>query len=121
MFDVYSSVNIIFINFDKYLKFDISYIATLVWPPKRLRNHLVARGRKRLCTTAVSHHCNGLLLCPWLRPLLPPRPLLPSVGSGCTSGAAFCWEGGVFGPSCPFGYYAAKGLFRLWVHQHGMI
>src|SRR6218665_1754028 len=31
--------------------------------------------------------------CPWLRPLLPPRPLLPSVGSDCTSGAAFCSEG----------------------------
>ena len=41
MFDVYSSVNIIFINFDKYLKFDISYIVTLVWPPKRLRNQKV--------------------------------------------------------------------------------
>jgi len=53
MFDVYSSVNIIFINFDKYLKFDISYIFTLVWPPKRLRNQLVARGRKRLCTTVL--------------------------------------------------------------------
>ena len=29
----------------------------------------------------------------------------------CPSSAAFCCEGWVFGPSCPFGYYAAKGLF----------
>src|SRR6218665_299506 len=36
---------------------------------------------------------NGLPLCPWLRALLPPRPLLPSVGFGRTSGAAFCCEG----------------------------
>src|SRR6218665_38619 len=35
---------------------------------------------------------NGLPLCPWLCPLLPPRPLLPGVGFGRTSGAAFCCE-----------------------------
>ena len=38
-------------------------------------------------------------------------PLLPSVGFSQTSGAAFCCEGWVFGPSGSFGYYAAKGLF----------
>src|SRR6218665_2906319 len=66
---------------------------------------------KESVSDTVSHHCNGLPLCPWLRPLLPPRPLLPSVGFGCTSGAAFCCGGGVFGPWCLFGYYAAKGFF----------
>src|SRR6218665_1130089 len=72
MFDVYSSVNIIFINFDKYLKFDISYIFTLVWPPKRLRNQLVARGRKRLCTTGLSSRCQpGSLHVDVIRRLLP--------------------------------------------------
>src|SRR6218665_3282216 len=35
--------------------FDISYIIALVWPPKKLRNRLVARGRKRLCTTALGN------------------------------------------------------------------
>jgi len=33
--------------------FDISYIVTPVWPPKGFRNRLVARGRKRLCTTGL--------------------------------------------------------------------
>src|SRR6218665_2855172 len=31
--------------------FYISYSVKLAWPPKGLRNRLVARGRKRLCTT----------------------------------------------------------------------
>jgi len=60
-----------------------------------------------------TYHCNGLRLCPWLRPLLPLRLLLPSVGFGSTLGAAFCCEqceGRAFGPSGPFSYYAAKGL-----------
>ena len=49
------TVNIIFIYFDMH-SFDISYmyIVTLVWPPKGLRNRLVARGRKRLCTTGIA-------------------------------------------------------------------
>src|SRR6218665_3241732 len=58
---MYLNVNIIFINFDKH-SFDIGpiiynvsymYIVTLVWPPKGLRNLIVARGRKRLCTTVL--------------------------------------------------------------------
>src|SRR6218665_453574 len=49
---MYVTVNIIFIHFDMH-SFDMSYILTLVWPPKGLRNRLVARGRKRLCTTAL--------------------------------------------------------------------
>jgi len=49
---MYFTVNIIFIKFDKH-SFDISYIVTLVWPPKRLRNRLMARGRKRLCITEL--------------------------------------------------------------------
>ena len=36
-----------------FLTFDISYIVTLVWTLKGLRNWLVARGRKRLCTTGL--------------------------------------------------------------------
>src|SRR6218665_117538 len=36
--------------------FDISYIIALVWPPKKLRNRLVARCRKRLCTTVLRRH-----------------------------------------------------------------
>jgi len=46
---MYVTVNIIFIHFDMH-SFDMSYILTLVWPPKGLRNRLVARGRKRLGT-----------------------------------------------------------------------
>src|SRR6218665_2400061 len=42
------TVNTIFINFDIYLTY-----VTLVRPPNRLRNQLVARGRKRLCTTGL--------------------------------------------------------------------
>ena len=49
---VYVTVNIVFIHFDKH-SFDISYIVTPVWPPRGLRNRLVARGRKRLCTTGL--------------------------------------------------------------------
>jgi len=49
---MYVTVSIIFIQFD-ILSFDISYVVTLVWPPKRLRNRIVARGRKRLCTTGI--------------------------------------------------------------------
>src|SRR6218665_3268347 len=41
----------------------------------------------------VSYQCNGLPLSPLSAPLLPPRPLLPSVGFGRTSGAAFYCEG----------------------------
>ena len=67
--------------------------------------------RENRIAVNVSYHCNGLPLYPWLRPLLPPRPLLPSAGFDRTSVAAFCCEGRVFGPSCSFGYYAAKGLF----------
>jgi len=53
-YSIYVSVNMIFINFDKD-SFDISYmyIVTLVWPPKGLRHRLVARSRKRLCTTGL--------------------------------------------------------------------
>src|SRR6218665_2336099 len=49
---MYVTVNIIFIHFDMH-SFDMSYILTLVWPPKGLKNRLVARCRKRLCTTDV--------------------------------------------------------------------
>ena len=35
------------------LTFGMKYIVILVWPPKELRNRLVARGRKRLCTTVL--------------------------------------------------------------------
>src|SRR6218665_1402513 len=46
-----------------------------------------------LSADAVSYHCNGLPLCPSLRPLLPLQLLqLPSVGFGSSSGAAFCCE-----------------------------
>jgi len=51
---MYDTVNIIFIHFGMH-SFDISYIVTPVWPPKGFRNRLVARGRKRLCTTVVGH------------------------------------------------------------------
>src|SRR6218665_2679665 len=51
---MYVTVSIIFIQFD-ILSFAISYVVTLVWPPKRLRNRIVARGRKRLCTTGLTH------------------------------------------------------------------
>jgi len=63
----------------------------------------------------VSYHCNGLPLCPSLHPLLPLRPLLPSVGFGSASDAAFCCKGWALVPR------ALLGPFRLWVHQHGMI
>jgi len=35
------------------LTFGMRYIVRLVWPPKGLGNRLVARGRKRLCTTVL--------------------------------------------------------------------
>src|SRR6218665_3754914 len=44
------TVHIIFINFDNHSP---DWVARPVWPPKGLRDRLVARGRKRLCTTAV--------------------------------------------------------------------
>ena len=55
---VYVTVNIIFIHVDMH-SLDISYIVTLVWPPKLargLRNRLVARGRKRLCMLALIYY-----------------------------------------------------------------
>ena len=42
---------------------------------------------------------------------LPLWPLLPSVGFGSASGAAFCCKGWAFGHSGPFICCAAKGLF----------
>jgi len=45
MYVAYVTVNIIFIHFDMH-SFGISYIVTIVWPPKGLRHQLVARGRK---------------------------------------------------------------------------
>jgi len=44
-----------FIHFDMH-SFNIICIVTLVWPPKELRNRLVARGRKRLCTTGLNYN-----------------------------------------------------------------
>src|SRR6218665_2325470 len=41
----------------------------------------------------ISYYCDGLQVCPSLRPLLPLLPLLPSVGFGSASRAAFCCEG----------------------------
>ena len=41
-----------------------NYIVTLVWPPEGLRNGLVARGRKRLCTTDL----------PWAYEAFPLQP-----------------------------------------------
>src|SRR6218665_175951 len=63
------TVYIIFINFDKH-SFEISYIVTLVWPPKGLRNRLVARGRKRLCTTALYSQNLVLMLHPFFFQIL---------------------------------------------------
>jgi len=58
---MYVTVNIIFIHFDIH-SFDISYVVTLDWPPKGLRNRLVARGRKRLCTTDLHLQLRQFLL-----------------------------------------------------------
>jgi len=56
---MYVTVNIIFIHFDMH-SYDISYIVPLVWPTKGLRNRLVARGRKRLCTTGINEELTWL-------------------------------------------------------------
>src|SRR6218665_1871072 len=70
------------------------------------------------CTVSyytVSYHCNGLPLCPWLCPLLPPRPLLPSVGCCVLRRGVSFWS------LVPVWLLCSEGPFRLWVHQHGMI
>jgi len=70
---MYVTVNIIFIHFDMH-SFDMSYILTLVWPPKGLRNRLVASGRESLCTTAYRtmtfHEMPATLCKPIQSPIL---------------------------------------------------
>jgi len=68
-----------------------------------------------LCCTIA---CDGLPLSTSMCPLLLLWPLLPSVGHGSESGAAFCCKGWAFGPLGPF---SNKGPFLFWVYQHGMI
>jgi len=50
---MYVTVNIVFIQL---------IVVTLIWPPKELRNRLVARARKRLCTTVI-HHSQQEIWC----------------------------------------------------------
>jgi len=64
-----------------------------------------------LSADTISYYCDDLLVYPSLRPLLPLWLLLPSVGFGSVSGAAFCCEGWAFGPLGSLSYCAAKDLF----------
>ena len=69
----------------------------------------------------VSYHCNGLPLCPWLRPHLTSATSAAQCRFWPHVRCCVLLRGVSFWSLEPVWLLCSEGPFRLWVHQHGMI